>query len=642
MILIAGVDNYLNVSMETTTFLGAALGFVALLLVLFLYINRKWCFATPGSFPCCDENTLSAKTVHTIRSRFAYDGNSSSDSEEEILRRLKLQQSCSLHSGQLSRYGAGALGPLDSGDLVPGLGGLQHVTIGAQGEPSEVGGLTRKDSKKHGHHHQQHPHHHGHHHHGSRRHGSSSRDPLALAERGKIGMPHSSSECSSNSSVEASVESNTGLVGGEKKDRRLILPSADGRTLGSSGSLTGKETLADGKEFGNNNAGSLTETAKYSRMSVQRQDSLEDVPDINSNQDCIVVLSQEPLFDTSDLKSLKSDAGTIGLGPESPTSTSSPNGVLEVSLLYDAPMRKMTVHVLQARGIPSRSSNASVVASSAPNPAEASAKTSQSTTHTQVRLLMLPSKKQKHKTKIRSGENPQFMESFLLHRVNPEEVNSMGLRIRVYGCERMRRERLIGEAIVSFANIDLELETNLWLPLEPRANAANTGSTSDLLSLARSDSTGSTTSMQHGGVSELLLGLGYNGTTGRLTVEIVKGSQFRNLALNKVPDTYVKLCLVSSMGQEMARAKTSTRRGQPNPLFKETFIFQVALFQLNDVTLMVSVYAKRNMKRNEMVGWFSLGLNSSGPEENAHWGDMRDAMNPRSELVTRWHVLVDS
>lgn len=89
----------------------------------------------------------------------------------------------------------------------------------------------------------------------------------------------------------------------------------------------------------------------------------------------------------------------------------------------------------------------------------------------QVRLLMLPSKKQKHKTKIRTGENPQFIESFLLHRVNPEEVNSMGLRVRVYGCERMRRERLIGESIVSFATIDLELETNLSLPLEPRANS---------------------------------------------------------------------------------------------------------------------------------------------------------------------------
>lgn len=172
----------------------------------------------------------------------------------------------------------------------------------------------------------------------------------------------------------------------------------------------------------------------------------------------------------------------------------------------------------------------------------------------------------------------------------------MGLRVRVYGCERMRRERLIGETIISFASIDLELETNLWLPLEPRNSSVVrlkhfldfviswiyneifqlSGSSSDLLSLARSDSTGSTTSMQqHGGVPELLIGLGYNGTTGRLTVEIIKGSHFRNLSLGKAPDTYVKLCLVSSMGQEIARSKTSTKRGQPNPLFKETFIFQV-------------------------------------------------------------------
>lgn len=85
---------------------------------------------------------------------------------------------------------------------------------------------------------------------------------------------------------------------------------------------------------------------------------------------------------------------------------------------------------------------------------------------------MLPNKKQKHKTKIRSGENPQYMESFLLHRVNPEEVNNMGLRVRIYGCERLRKERLIGEAYVSFATIDLELETNLWLPLEPRSTAS--------------------------------------------------------------------------------------------------------------------------------------------------------------------------
>jgi synaptotagmin-14/16 len=67
---------------------------------------------------------------------------------------------------------------------------------------------------------------------------------------------------------------------------------------------------------------------------------------------------------------------------------------IEIALLYDAPMRKMTVHVLQCRGIPTRDKS--------------------NTTHSQVRLLMLPSKKQKHKTKIRSGENPQFVERYAM------------------------------------------------------------------------------------------------------------------------------------------------------------------------------------------------------------------------------------
>ncbi|KRT86012.1 C2 domain containing protein [Oryctes borbonicus] len=303
-------------------------------------------------------------------------------------------------------------------------------------------------------------------------------------------------------------------------------------------------------------------------------------------------------------------------------STINPNkcGHLEVALLYDAPMRKMTVHVLQARDIPSRDRG--------------------QPTHTQVRLLLLPSKKQKHKTKIRAGDHPQYMESFLLHRVNPEDVNSMGIRLRLYGCERMRRERLIGESVVSFANINLELENNFWLSLEPRANTTLSGCAGELMSLARSDSTGSTHSMQHGGVPELLLGLSYSATTGRLSIEVVKGSHFRNLALNRAPDTYVKLNLVSSTGQELAHSKTTVRRGQPNPLFKETFVFQVALFQLADVTLMVSVYNRKGVtKKKEMVGWFSLGLNSSGAEELAHWMDMKEF---QQEQICRWHVLVQS
>lgn len=53
------------------------------------------------------------------------------------------------------------------------------------------------------------------------------------------------------------------------------------------------------------------------------------------------------------------------------------------------------------------------------------------------------------------------------------------------------------------------------------------------------------------------------------------------------------------------------------------------------------------MKRNEMVGWFSLGLNSSGPEEAQHFNDMREAASVngqagKCDLIARWHVLVVS
>ncbi|KAJ8963779.1 hypothetical protein NQ317_008067 [Molorchus minor] len=431
-------------------------------------------------------------------------------------------------------------------------------------------------------------------------------DLMSLVEKGRVGMSSNSSCCSSTTS---SVGDKHGVP-------------ATKVTAQVNDSL--QRISTDLRETKIDNQGT-----DYQKVETSAQ--INHI-DNNSNRDCIVVMNNEG--------EERTDLMSCGR-PDPETQLVSRCGHLEIALLYDAPMRKMTVHVLQARDIPSRDRGQPTHSSfQGYIPEYIITLELIKKTIIEVRLILLPSKKQKHKTKIRPGENPQYMESFLLHRVNPEDVNSMGIRLRLYGCERMRRERLIGEAIVSFANINLELENHFWLNLEPRVNTVLSGCTGELMSLARSDSTGSTHSMQHGGVPEMLLGLCYNATTGRLNVEVVKGSHFRNLALNKAPDTYVKLNLVSSTGQELAHSKTSVRRGQPNPLFKETFVFQVALFQLADVTLMVAVYnRKRCDEKKEMVGWFSLGLNSSGAEELAHWMDMKEY---QQEQICRWHVLVQS
>lgn len=53
-----------------------------------------------------------------------------------------------------------------------------------------------------------------------------------------------------------------------------------------------------------------------------------------------------------------------------------------------------------------------------------------------------------------------------------DEVQQLGVRLRLYGCERMRREKMVGEVIVPFASINLTLGNTFWLTLEPRANLA--------------------------------------------------------------------------------------------------------------------------------------------------------------------------
>ncbi|XP_043515082.1 synaptotagmin-14 [Frieseomelitta varia] len=500
--ILAGSDHFLAVPVEATAFLGAVAGFVVLLLALFLYLSRKWCFTPPSTttlfggvcVPLCESNNVSTSQIaKNIGKAFSYsDPETSSDSEEDVLRRLNS------HSHP----------PPDT------------LTIQAEDGPTILDAGTTSSSCTEEH--------------------SPTDQQQCVVEVGASGIILDSRE------QEVEVEQN--------------------------GSTTNDVITT---------MGTITEEV----------------------------------------------------------------GSLEVAFLYDAPMREMTVHVLQGRNYPEGIGGS------------------------QVRLVLLPSKKQRRKTRVRQGTSPQYMESFLLPRVNPEDVNAMGVRLRVYlWGGRMRRERLLGEARVSFDQINLQLETTLWLTLQPPpfSSVQDWGTTS---SLTRSDSTGSQqsvqsyasptarvpsyashivppygSSMKGGSVAEILIGLAYNGTTGRLSVEIIKGSHFRGGGGNdtKPPDTYVKLALVDSNGHEMERSKTGLKRAQPNPLYKETFIFQVALFQLGDVTLFLSVYNRRRggmgRKGREMIGWLSLGLNSSGSEELQHWNDMRAARQPTQ--VQRWHSLL--
>ncbi|XP_064317040.1 synaptotagmin-16 isoform X2 [Phalacrocorax carbo] len=294
-------------------------------------------------------------------------------------------------------------------------------------------------------------------------------------------------------------------------------------------------------------------------------------------------------------------------------------GDLDVIFNYKASSQKLVVTILEARDIPDKD---------------------RSGVNTwQVHTVLMPSKKQRGKTSVQRGPIPMFKDKITFSKLEPEELSSHAIRFRLYAVHKMIGEKMMGEQLFYLSNISQEGEVKMTLVLEPRSNLSSADSQLSLSAISHSDSASSTQSLSHGGVPELLVGLSYNATTGRLSVEMIKGSHFRNLAINRPPDTYGKLCLLNSVGQEMSRCKTSIRRGQPNPVYKETFIFQVALFQLSDVTLMISIFNRRSMKRKEMIGWISMGQNSSGEEEQCHWQEMKES---KGTQVCRWHMLLES
>ncbi|NWY93719.1 SYT16 protein, partial [Loxia curvirostra] len=294
-------------------------------------------------------------------------------------------------------------------------------------------------------------------------------------------------------------------------------------------------------------------------------------------------------------------------------------GDLDVIFTYKSSSQKLIATVLEARDIPDKD---------------------RSGVNTwQVHAVLMPGKRQRGKTSVQRGPIPTFQDKITFSKLEPQELSSHAVRFRLYAVHKVVGEKMMGEQLFYLRGISQEGEVKVTLLLEPRSNLSSADSQLSLSAISHSDSASSTQSLSHGGLPELLVGLSYNATTGRLAVEMIKGSHFRNLAINRPPDTYGKLCLRNSVGQEMSRCKTSLRRAQPNPVYKETFIFQVALFQLSEVTLLISIYSRRGLKRKEMLGWISMGHSSSGEEEQSHWQEMRESQGTQ---VCRWHTLLES
>ncbi|XP_072302439.1 synaptotagmin-14b isoform X1 [Eucyclogobius newberryi] len=311
-------------------------------------------------------------------------------------------------------------------------------------------------------------------------------------------------------------------------------------------------------------------------------------------------------------------------------------GTLDVAFEYDSGEKWLAVTVTAATDIPALKQTGNI--------------------SWQVHLVLLPTKKQRAKTGVQKGPCPVFTETFKFCRVEQDALEDYSVRFRLYSIRRMKKEKVLGEKVFHLTKRNLQGKMALPVTLEPGSEATGCGS---VVSVSRSGGALSYRSTEDSCLPELLLGLIYNATTGRLSAEVIQGSHFKTSATEKpidglfccvkhfvggqlyiMRDTYVKLVMLDSKGKEMSKCKTGVCRGQPNPTYKETFVFQVALFQLSEVSLVLTVFCRRStLKPRERLGWVSLGMNSTSDEQLSHWTEMREA---EGQQVCHWHTLTDT
>uniref|UniRef100_A0AAQ4RLP1 Synaptotagmin-7 n=1 Tax=Gasterosteus aculeatus aculeatus TaxID=481459 RepID=A0AAQ4RLP1_GASAC len=227
-----------------------------------------------------------------------------------------------------------------------------------------------------------------------------------------------------------------------------------------------------------------------------------------------------------------------------------------------------------------------------------------------VKIYLLPDKKNKLETKIkRKNLNPHWNETFLFEGFPYEKVRERTLYLQVLDYDRFSRNDPIGEVSIPLNKVELGQIKTFWKELKPCSDGS-------------------------GRRGDLLLSLCYNPTANIITVNIIKARNLKAMDIGGTSDPYVKVWLMHK-DKRVEKKKTVTMKRCLNPVFNESFPFEVAAHVLRETTIIITVMDKDRLSRNDVIGKIYLSW-KSGPAEVKHWKDM--LARPRTN-VAQWHAL---
>ncbi|XP_073665139.1 synaptotagmin-7 isoform X6 [Tursiops truncatus] len=265
-------------------------------------------------------------------------------------------------------------------------------------------------------------------------------------------------------------------------------------------------------------------------------------------------------------------------------------GRIQFSVGYNFQESTLTVKIMKAQELP--------------------AKDFSGTSDPFVKIYLLPDKKHKLETKVkRKNLNPHWNETFLFEGFPYEKVVQRILYLQVLDYDRFSRNDPIGEVSIPLNKVDLTQMQTFWKDLKPCSDGS-------------------------GSRGELLLSLCYNPSANSIIVNIIKARNLKAMDIGGTSDPYVKVWLMYK-DKRVEKKKTVTMKRNLNPIFNESFAFDIPTEKLRETTIVITVMDKDKLSRNDVIGKIYLSW-KSGPGEVKHWKDM--IARPR-QPVAQWHQL---
>lgn len=242
----------------------------------------------------------------------------------------------------------------------------------------------------------------------------------------------------------------------------------------------------------------------------------------------------------------------------------------------------------------------------------------------EVSCMLLPMHQQSFRRRSK-----RFNDPIVVQLPAKEKLAASSLRFRIYDHKAITRKYLIGQGHAGIENLCLSpdgSDVNLILDLNsPSTYGIDTRYITDL------QSAGAATADSNR--AEMLISLEYRALTRKLIVEIIKTRGIGLLTGKKPQDIGVDVKLFGKDKKLIRSCRTAIKKHVIDAEFNEMFMFRMNIEILKESTLYLGLWRSN---KKEKIGEVSLGLGSSGYEQQEHWEALTKT-DAKTEY--RWHPI---